>query len=77
MHELWVPPHKGSKYELEYEAVWTILLCEHCNLLEANSHKRELMQIQVVFYGREVIQRAIEEARAQVKAKWAVPTIPD
>ena len=75
LHELWVPPHKGSKYELEYEAVWTILLCEHCNLFEANGHKRELMQIQVVFYGREVMEAAIAEARAQVKIEWAVPTI--
>ena len=75
MHELWVPPHQGSKYALEYAAVWTILLCECCNLFEANAHRRELMQIQVVFYGRKVMEKAIEEARAQVKAKWAVPTL--
>ena len=75
MHELWVPPHRGSKYALEYAAVWTILLCEWCNLFEANAHKRELMQIQVVFYGREVMEAAIAEARALCKIKWAVPTL--
>ena len=75
MHELWVPPHRGSKYALEYAAVWTILLCEWCNLFEANAHKRELMQIQVVFYGRAVMEAAIAEAHAQVIIEWAVPTI--
>ena len=75
MHELWVPPHKGSKYHIEYETVWTILICEHCNLFEANSHKRELMQIQVERYGRERMQFAIEEARAACKIKWGIPTI--
>ena len=75
LHELWVPPHRGSKYALEYQQVWVVLLCEHCNLFEANAHKRELMQIQVVFYGREVMEAAIAEARALCKTKWAVPTL--
>jgi hypothetical protein len=78
MHELWVPPHKGSKYDVEYEAVWTILICENCNLNEADGHRRELMQIQVVRYGRDVMEAARREALAvSDKTKWGVPTIPD
>jgi hypothetical protein len=75
MHELWVPPHEGSKYDVEYEGVWTILICEHCNLNEANGHKRELMQIQVERYGREVMEAARQAALAVSKTKWSVPTI--
>ena len=77
MHELWVPPHDGSKYDVEHETVWTILICEHCNLNEANGHRRELMQIQVVRYGREVMEAARQAALAVSKIKWAVPTIPE
>jgi hypothetical protein len=75
LHELWVPPHKGSKYDIEYREVWVILICEHCNLFEASAHKRELMQIQVERYGRDVMQAAIEEARTMCKIKWSIPTI--
>ena len=75
LHELWVPPHEGSKYDIEHEGVWTILICEHCNLNEANGHKRELMHIQVERYGREVMEAARQEALAVSKIKWVVPTL--
>ena len=79
-HEIWNLPHRGSKYDVDwskivYRQVWRIRICPLCNLYEANNHQHELLAIQAERLGREVVQAAIEEARALVKVKWTVPTL--
>ncbi len=74
--ELVPPPHKGSKYDLDYPEELVILLCPECNVNKANNRQRDLLAIQVKKYGRDRVQAALDSIRSQFKvAKYKVPNL--
>ena len=81
MHEIFVPPHTGSKYNQVYPLWAVILLCPKCNLFKANNLQKELLEIRVRQLEkmdpvwRERVRAELEEIRAKVYVKYAVPKL--
>ncbi len=76
LHEIVVPPGKGSKYLKDYPEELVILLCPECNVHKANNRQKDLLAIQVKRYGKDRVQAALDSVRSQFKiAKYRVPNL--